>query len=140
MTSLAPRPARHRSPSHWSRAPPPGACMRTPSVDAGKKRSRRDLYERGQEVMPATTNLPRRDADEVTAAAGLSRGTPPEGRDPARVALLLISIVVMVGAVTWLRPILKPFLVAVFLYFATKAAAGFLIRLGFPALLAYLTL
>jgi predicted PurR-regulated permease PerM len=90
--------------------------------------------------MPATTNLPRGDADEVTAAAGQSRGTPAEGRDPARVALLLISIVVLVGAVTWLGPILKPFLVAVFLYFATKAAAGFLIRLGFPALLAYLTL
>jgi AI-2 transport protein TqsA len=62
------------------------------------------------------------------------------GRDPARVALVLIAIVIMVGVATYLGPILKPFLVAVFLYFSTKAAAGFLIRLRFPPLLAYLAL
>jgi predicted PurR-regulated permease PerM len=77
-------------------------------------------------------------------------GTPPSqqapigGRapdhDPARVAVLLIAIVVMVGVVTYLGPILKPFLVAVFLFFSTKAAAKFLIVRGFSALLAYLTL
>jgi AI-2 transport protein TqsA len=64
----------------------------------------------------------------------------PGGRDPARIALVLIAIVIMVGVVTYLGPILKPFLVAVFLYFSTKAAAGFLIRLRFPPLLAYLIL
>jgi predicted PurR-regulated permease PerM len=46
----------------------------------------------------------------------------------------------LVGAITYLGPILKPFLIAVFLYFSTKAAAGFLMRLRFPELLAYLTL
>ena len=46
----------------------------------------------------------------------------------------------MVGVVTYLGPILKPFLVAVFLYFSTKAAAGFLIRLRFSPALAYLVL
>jgi AI-2 transport protein TqsA len=61
-------------------------------------------------------------------------------RDPARIAVVLIAIVIMVGVVTYLGPILKPFLVAVFLYFSTKAAAGFLIRLRFPPLLAYLML
>ena len=64
----------------------------------------------------------------------------PDRRDPVRVAALLVAIVIAVGAVTYLGPIIEPFLVAVFLYFSTKAAAGFLIRLRFPALLAYLTL
>src|SRR5262249_11786011 len=47
---------------------------------------------------------------------------------------------IMVAVATYLGPILKPFLVAVFLYFSTKAAVGFLIRLRLPPLLAYLTL
>jgi predicted PurR-regulated permease PerM len=67
-------------------------------------------------------------------------GERTPGPDHARVALVLVGIVVMVGVVTYLGPILKPFLVAMFLYFATKGAAGFLIRRGFPVLLAYLTL
>jgi predicted PurR-regulated permease PerM len=60
--------------------------------------------------------------------------------DPAHVALVLIAVALMFGIVTWLGPILQPFLVAVFLYFSTKAAAGYLIRRGVPTLLAYLTL
>ena len=67
-------------------------------------------------------------------------GERTPGPDHARVALVLVGIVVLVGVVTYLGPILKPFLVAMFLYFATKGAAGFLIRRGFPVLLAYLTL
>jgi predicted PurR-regulated permease PerM len=72
----------------------------------------------------------------------LDKGIPNRtlNHDPVRVAVLLIAIVVGVGAVTWLGPILKPFLVAVFLYFSTKAATGFLIRLRFPPSVAYLTL
>ncbi len=66
--------------------------------------------------------------------------TVPSGRDPVRVAVFLMALVVVVGAVTYLGPILKPFLVAVFLYFSTKAATGFLIRLRVPASLTYLTL
>src|SRR3954451_18987363 len=67
-------------------------------------------------------------------------GGPVGGHQPANVALVLMAMVLMVGVITYLGPILQPFLVAVFLYFATKAAAGFLIRRGFPAGLAYLTL
>ena len=88
--------------------------------------------------MTEKTNLQERGSDEVSAEEP-GRGTPP-GRGPVQISMLLIAIVVVVGAVTYLGPILKPFLVAVFLYFSTKAAAGFLIRLRFPALLAYLTL
>ena len=44
--------------------------------------------------------------------------------DPAHVALVLIAVALMFGIVTWLGPILQPFLVAVFLYFSTKAAVG----------------
>lgn len=58
----------------------------------------------------------------------------------ARVALVLIAIIFVAGVVTYLGPILKPFLVAIFLYFSTKAAAGFLIRRRIPTLLAYLML
>jgi predicted PurR-regulated permease PerM len=67
-------------------------------------------------------------------------GSPAGERNAAQVAQILLTIVVMVGVVTYLGPILKPFLVAVFLYFASKSAAGFLIRRGFPTLRAYLTL
>jgi predicted PurR-regulated permease PerM len=80
---------------------------------------------------------------EGVAAGRSSQSQPvsPTGRrNPAHVAQILLTIVVMVGVVTYLGPILKPFLVAVFLYFAMTSAAGFLIRRGFPALRAYLTL
>jgi predicted PurR-regulated permease PerM len=84
--------------------------------------------------------LPERYTAEVAPGEEQSQRTTPTGRDPVRVAVLLIAIVVVVAAVTYLGPILKPFLVGVFLYFSTKAAAGFLIRLRFPAFLAYLAL
>jgi AI-2 transport protein TqsA len=82
---------------------------------------------------------------DIQPVVRAEKQVPPGGgdaglRDPARVALLLIAIVIMVGVVTYLGPILKPFLVAVFLYFSTKAAAKFLTGLRFPTLLAYLTL
>jgi AI-2 transport protein TqsA len=78
-------------------------------------------------------------ATEPDQQAPAERGAV-NGRDPARIAVVLIAIVIMVAVVTYLGPILKPFLIAVFLYFSTKAAAGLLIRLRFPVLLAYLTL
>jgi predicted PurR-regulated permease PerM len=92
--------------------------------------------------MTETTNLIERGTNDVaTADARPSAGTGTvAGPDPARVAVVLMASVLMVGVVTYLGPILKPFLVAVFLYFSTKAAAGFLIRRRFPAVLAYLTL
>jgi predicted PurR-regulated permease PerM len=84
-----------------------------------------------------------RSTDEAAAAAGQQQspggGTGP-GPDPVRVAVVLMASVLMLGVATYLGPILKPFLVAVFLYFATKAAAGSLIRRRFPPVLAYLTL
>src|SRR6516225_7503845 len=92
--------------------------------------------------MAELTSLIERSNDEVMAAGEQpSPGTGPRlGPEPARVAVVLMASVLMLGVVTYLGPILKPFLVAVFLYFATKAAAGFLIRRRFPAWLAYLTL
>jgi predicted PurR-regulated permease PerM len=78
--------------------------------------------------------------DVQAATPGSAAEGKPNALDPARIAIVLIAIVIMVGVVTYLGPILKPFLVAVFLYFSTKAAAKFLVRLGFPSLFAYLTL
>jgi predicted PurR-regulated permease PerM len=89
--------------------------------------------------MVETTTVLEPPRDEVAGAEEQARRTPGR-RDPARVAVLLIAIVVVVGAVTYLGPILKPFLVAVFLYFSTRAAASFLIRLRVPPSLAYLLL
>jgi predicted PurR-regulated permease PerM len=65
---------------------------------------------------------------------------PAGGVSAGRIALVLIAIVLMVGVVTYLGPILKPFLVAVFLFFSTKAAAGALIRRRCPPALAYVIL
>jgi predicted PurR-regulated permease PerM len=70
----------------------------------------------------------------------LAEGEPAKGFPTPPIALLLIAIVLMIGVVTYLGPILKPFLVAVFLFFSTNAATGFFIRRGFPPMLAYLTL
>lgn len=55
-------------------------------------------------------------------------------------ALLVLALLAVAAAVTYLGPILKPFLVAVFLYYTTRFAAAALVRLGLPAWLAYLTL
>jgi predicted PurR-regulated permease PerM len=90
--------------------------------------------------MTETTDLMERGTNDVIVAEEQGRRTAPGGRDPLRIAVFLIAIVVLFGAITYLGPILKPFLIAVFLYFSTKAAAGFLIRLRFPPLLAYLAL
>ena len=89
--------------------------------------------------MAERTDLIELGRKDVAAPLEKSGGTAG-GYNPGGVSLVLMAIVLMVGVVTYLGPILKPFLVAVFLYFSTKAAAGFLIRRHFPALLAYLTL
>src|SRR4051812_25239109 len=99
-------------------------------------------FHRGGRGMAESTELFGRDGAGV-APAGPAAPPPASGgagHNPARVAVVLIAIVVMVGAVTYLGPILKPFLVAVFLYFSTRAAAEFLIKRRCPALLAYLLL
>jgi predicted PurR-regulated permease PerM len=64
----------------------------------------------------------------------------PAERRPATVALIVLAVLAVGAVVTYLGPILKPFLIAVFLFYTTRAAANFLIRLRFPAWLAYLTL
>jgi predicted PurR-regulated permease PerM len=104
---------------------------------------RTDLVGQGTDEVALPEEQARRAREEagglVPLAAPAGPGTAG-GPDPARVALLLLAVVVLGGAVTYLGPILKPFLVAVFLYFSTRAAAGFLIRWRIPASLAYLLL
>jgi predicted PurR-regulated permease PerM len=96
--------------------------------------------------MAETTTAVERGSDEVALPASQPEQQPSPvpvtvaGYEPARVAVVLMASVLMVGVVTYLGPILKPFLVAVFLYFSTRAAAGFLIQRRFPPLLAYVTL
>jgi predicted PurR-regulated permease PerM len=58
----------------------------------------------------------------------------------ATAALIILTILVVGGVVTYLGPILQPFLVAVFLYYATRPAADALVRRRIPPWLAYLTL
>jgi len=58
----------------------------------------------------------------------------------ARGSLLLLTIVLVFAVVTYLGPILKPFLIGVFLFFSMKAVAGQLIRRGLPTGIAYVAL
>ncbi len=60
--------------------------------------------------------------------------------DPGRVALVILAVLAIAAAVTWLGPILKPLLTAVFLFFVTRSAERYLSRHGWPPWLAYLTL
>lgn len=56
------------------------------------------------------------------------------------VALVILAVIAVGAVVTWLGPILKPFLTAIFLYFATRSLARPLMHRGWPAWLAYVTL
>lgn len=91
--------------------------------------------------MPETTDPTQEPVGSIQAVAPAQAPLGAvRGHDPGRIALVLIAIVLLIGVVTYLGPILKPFLLAVFLYFSTRAAAGFLIRRRCPPLLAYVIL
>ncbi len=61
----------------------------------------------------------------------------PRGVDPGRVSLVILALLAVGAVVTYLGPILKPFLLAVFLFFTTRAAAEGLVRWRVPRWLAY---
>ncbi|MFO0925677.1 MAG: AI-2E family transporter, partial [Gemmataceae bacterium] len=65
---------------------------------------------------------------------------PLPGRDPGTVALVVLAVLAVGGVVTYLGPILRPFLIAVFLYFTIRGAAKAVIRLGLRPWLAYVSL
>lgn len=58
----------------------------------------------------------------------------------ATAALVVLAVLALGGAVTWLGPVLRPFLVAVFLYYAAQFGAGMLGRIGLGRRAAYLGL
>src|SRR5262249_33718963 len=58
--------------------------------------------------------------------------------DRAALSLAVLAVLAVAATVTYLGPILKPLLVAVFVYFATRPAAAALTRLRWPPSLAYL--
>ena len=111
-----------------------------------------DLCKAGTEEVAARAEESLRTKEEPGDPGRMALGATRPGPLPAtgsetagshntvRVALVLIVSVIAVGVVTYLGPILKPFLVAVFLYFSMKAAARFLVRRRVPEWLAYLTL
>lgn len=66
--------------------------------------------------------------------------SPGPRLDPATLSLTVLAVLAVAVAVTYLGPILKPLLVAVFVYFAARPAAEALARLGCPPWLAYLAL
>lgn len=66
---------------------------------------------------------------------------PTAWRDgTASAAVVVLALLAVAAVFTYLGPILKPFLVAVFLYYTTRFAADALVRFGFPPWLAYLVL
>lgn len=60
--------------------------------------------------------------------------------DAGTAALVVIGILAAAAAVTWAGPVLKPFLVAIFLYYATQFGAKTLARLGLGPRAAYVGL
>ena len=67
--------------------------------------------------MAETSELLEPGTNSAPVAGGSVCGAAPGGTDPVRVAVLAMAVVVVAGAVTFLGPILKPFLVAVFVFF-----------------------
>lgn len=57
--------------------------------------------------------------------------------DTAAVATVVIAVLMGCAAFTWLGPVLRPFLVAVFLFYATQSAAKALVRIGLRPPTAY---
>jgi AI-2 transport protein TqsA len=79
--------------------------------------------------------------DGIKVSPAPTPATDHWGRsDAVAIAILLIATIIMIAALTYLGPILKPFLIAVFLFFATRGVAAFLVRLHVPAKLVYLVL
>jgi AI-2 transport protein TqsA len=62
------------------------------------------------------------------------------GRDTATAALVVIAVIVFVTAFTLLGPVLRPFLIAVFLFYAARFGAKLLSRLGLRPAAAYASL
>lgn len=56
---------------------------------------------------------------------------------PAETAIILLAVLAFAGAFTWLGPVLKPFLVAVFLFYVAQLGAKALARLGLGPRMAY---
>ena len=75
-----------------------------------------------------------------TPADNPKPAAPPAFPDAGRVALIILAVLAVGAAVTWLGPILKPLLTAVFLFFVTRSAERYLSRHGWPPWVAYLTL
>ena len=68
---------------------------------------------------------------------------PPSDRpahDTATVALVVIAVIAFVTAFTWLGPVLRPFLIAVFLFYAARFGAKLLTKLGLGPTAAYTSL
>lgn len=75
--------------------------------------------------------------------------TDPDGLGPDRVvirpraaeaAVVVLAILACAGVFTWLGPVLKPFLVAAFLFYVAQLAAKTLARLGLGPRMAYASL
>ncbi len=65
---------------------------------------------------------------------------PTPARDAGAVAAVVLAVLAATAAVTWAGPVLKPFLVAIFLYYAAQFGAKTIARLGLGPRAAYLGL
>jgi predicted PurR-regulated permease PerM len=77
-------------------------------------------------------------APPTEAEAG--RSTDRRGNDTATAALVVIAVITFMAAFTWLGPVLRPFLIAVFLFYATRFGAKLLTKLGLGSTAAYASL
>src|SRR5438067_1736822 len=87
--------------------------------------------------MPLTSEATASASPVAPAPAGTS---PPDDLWMIRVALVILAIIAVVAAVTYLGQILEQVLIALFLYYAITPAAQALIRRGLPAWFTYVLL
>jgi predicted PurR-regulated permease PerM len=74
--------------------------------------------------------------DRQTSPTTQGLGRPPA----ADAAIIVLAILACAGVFTWLGPVLKPFLVAVFLFYVAQLGAKTLARIGLGPRMAYASL
>ncbi|HUE73720.1 MAG TPA: AI-2E family transporter [Pirellulaceae bacterium] len=84
--------------------------------------------------------MPKPDESLKPASLKPAAPAPVAFPDPGRVSLVILAVLAIAAAVTWLGPILKPLLTAVFLFFVTRSAERYLSRRGWSPWVSYLML
>ena len=89
------------------------------------------------ECFPGRLDLYRHAGRDVEQGRQYRMGTNTRRGEAADTAIIVLALLACGAAVTWLGPVLKPFLVAVFLFYAAESGAKMLAGLGLRLTTAY---